>query len=77
METVGTILGRSRRAKTHRNWKTIPQPYFILTSSVPLVRLDPHQAANSDNVNYLVTGITAEAEEILSQLPIPLYHIFL
>ncbi|KAJ3207692.1 hypothetical protein HDU67_007285 [Dinochytrium kinnereticum] len=61
-----SILGRSRKKVPSEPWDTLPQP-------VPLVTVTTQPVQGSATaVRYIATGISPEAEAILSQLPPPL-----
>jgi hypothetical protein len=65
MSAFQNLLNRVRRAPV-TNWETLAQP-------VPLVKFTAQSAPGSASVRYIATGITTEAETILSQLPVPIY----
>jgi hypothetical protein len=68
MDSISNLMNR-KRTETGNQWKDIPQP-------VPLVKVvaQPIQPGSS-TVRYIATGITIEAEQLLSQIPTPLYIV--
>ncbi|KAL2912516.1 Guanylate-binding protein 6 [Polyrhizophydium stewartii] len=69
MDSIGSLMSRVRRKVPTEPWETLPQP-------VPLVKVVAQPIApGSSSIRYVATGITVEAEAILSQLPVPLYIV--
>ncbi|KAI8924845.1 hypothetical protein BC831DRAFT_463415 [Entophlyctis helioformis] len=69
MDAMSNLMSRVRRKPPSAPWETLPQ-------SVPLVKVVAQPVApGSSSIRYVATGITAEAEAILSQLPVPLYIV--
>ncbi|KAJ3196732.1 hypothetical protein HK101_007964 [Irineochytrium annulatum] len=66
--TFSSLLGRSRKRPPSAPWTELAQP-------VPLVTVKQQPVANSSAIRYVATGISPEAEAILSQLPPPLHII--
>lgn len=65
------LVGKARRRPPSAPWYTLPQP-------VPLVKIASQTSTHSDgcsNTRYIANGITPEAQNILSQLPAPLYIV--
>ncbi|KAJ3328754.1 hypothetical protein HDU76_009342 [Blyttiomyces sp. JEL0837] len=71
MEVASTafnnMMGRKRKPPSVP-WETIAQP-------VPLISMKTVQVPNSNAIKYVATGISPDAEIILSQLPAPLHII--
>ena len=63
-----SLLNRVRRRAPVTPWKELDQP-------VPLIRFTAHSTPGSSSVRYVANGITTEAEQILSQLPVPIYVV--
>ncbi|KAJ3088947.1 hypothetical protein HK102_007578 [Quaeritorhiza haematococci] len=67
--TFSQLVGRARRRLPSQPWETLPQP-------VPLVKITSQPVQpGSTSIRYVATGITHEAETILSQLSGPLYIV--
>ncbi|KAJ3094483.1 hypothetical protein HDU96_001660 [Phlyctochytrium bullatum] len=66
--TFSSFLSRPKKRPPSIPWEQIPQP-------VPLVTVKSEPVPNSTAVRYIATGISPDAETILSQLPAPLYII--
>jgi hypothetical protein len=67
MEAFSNLMNRKRT--TDCDWKSIPQP-------IPLVKVVAQPIhPGSSTVRYVATGITQEAEQLLTQLPAPLYMV--
>ncbi|KAJ3006288.1 hypothetical protein HKX48_000201 [Thoreauomyces humboldtii] len=72
LDTVGStfnnLLSRTRRAPLV-DWREIPQPVQLVNiTSKPI-------APGSTAIKYVATGITPQAEQILSQLPVPIHMV--
>jgi hypothetical protein len=84
---VDNMLSRARLKKTppSQPWQTLPQPVplvNVVTESSALKQptlgsstTSTPQTPSSQAVRYVATGISTEAEIILSQLPAPLYIV--
>jgi hypothetical protein len=69
MESINNLMNRVRKVPITDPWQEIPQP-------VPLVKVVAQPIVpGSSSVRYVATGITSEAEQILAQLPAPLYIV--
>lgn len=68
MDSINSLLSRVRRPHNATHWSSLPQP-------VPLVKVVAQSVPQSSSVRFVATGITAEAERILSQLPLPLFIV--
>ncbi|KAI8823395.1 uncharacterized protein EV422DRAFT_520900 [Fimicolochytrium jonesii] len=68
--TFTNLISRGRKATMPSvDWREIPQP-------VPLVKVVSQPSApGSNSIKYVATGITPQAEQILSQLPVPLHIV--
>jgi hypothetical protein len=66
--TFSSLLNRVRSRPPPIPWQTLEQP-------LPLIKFSAHSPPGSNSVRYVATGITPEAENLLSQLPVPLYIV--
>ncbi|KAJ3273400.1 hypothetical protein HDV01_004276 [Terramyces sp. JEL0728] len=64
---MNSLLSRVRQTAPAEPWQSIPQPVPLL--NVVAQPITP----GSSSIRYVSTGITQEAEALLSQLPAPLY----
>ncbi|KAJ2991463.1 hypothetical protein HDV02_003768 [Globomyces sp. JEL0801] len=68
MDTMNSILGRRKKIPTEP-WDTLPQP-------IPLVNVVAQPIVpGSSTIRYVATGISTEADNLLSQLPAPLFMV--
>ncbi|KAJ3417561.1 hypothetical protein HDV05_000018 [Chytridiales sp. JEL 0842] len=68
VSSIASILGRSKRKPPSAPWQTLPQP-------VPLVSIVSQGTPGQNSIKYVATGISPEAEAILSQLTGPLHIV--
>ena len=66
--TFSSLLNRVRSRPPVIPWQSLDQP-------LPLIKFSAHSPPGSHSVRYVATGITPEAENLLSQLPVPLYIV--
>ena len=69
MDSINNLMSRVRRTLPVEPWESYDQP-------IPLVKVVAQPIApGSSSIRYVATGITTEAEAVLSQLPVPIYIV--
>jgi hypothetical protein len=73
--TFSSLLNRVRSRPPPIPWEEIAQPLPLISFTAQQQHPGSNGNPGSGSVRYIATGISPEAEALLSQLPVPLYIV--